>query len=45
MWLQLVMNDFKQWCGLLNVDGAIDGTCRFIFKPSMRFPKDHYYFK
>jgi hypothetical protein len=37
MWLQLVMNDFKQWRGLLNAHDAIDGTHHFIFKPSIHF--------
>jgi len=22
----IIMNDFKQWCNLLSVQGAIDGT-------------------
>jgi len=41
----LVMYDFKLWCGLLNVQGAIDGTHLFISKPSMHFSKDYYYLK
>jgi hypothetical protein len=30
---------------MFNVQGAIDGTHHFIFKPSMFFLKDYPYFK
>ncbi len=40
-----IMNDFKLWCGLPSVQGAIDGTHLLISKPSMPFLKDYYYFK
>jgi hypothetical protein len=39
------MNDFKLWCGLFNVQGAIDGTNLYISKPFMPFSKDYYYLK
>jgi hypothetical protein len=40
-----VLNDFKLWCGLLNIQGAIDGTHLFISKPFMPLLKYYYYFK
>jgi hypothetical protein len=40
-----IMNDFKLWYNLLNVQGPINGTHLFIYKPSMHFSKDYYYFK
>jgi hypothetical protein len=40
-----IMNDFKLWCSLLNIQGPIDGIHLFIYKPSMHFSKDYYYFK
>jgi len=40
-----VMENFKQWCGLLNVHGAIDGTHIIIYKPIIPFPKNYYHHK
>ncbi len=40
-----IMNDFKLWCSLFNIQGPIDGILLFIYKPSMHFSKDYYYFK
>jgi hypothetical protein len=42
--MHLVMLEFKQWCGMLSIHGAIDCTHIAISKPSL-FPKDYYYFK
>ncbi len=39
------MEDFKQFCGLPNVQGAIDGTHIIIFKPLTPFSKDYVYHK
>jgi hypothetical protein len=39
-----VMMDFKSWCGLPSVQGAIDCTHFVISKPPV-FPEDYYYFK
>ncbi len=36
---------FKLWCGLLNVQGAIDGTHISILKPEGEYAKDYYYHK
>jgi hypothetical protein len=41
----IVMNDFKLWCGLPSVQGAIDGIHLLISKPFMPFLEDYYYFK
>jgi hypothetical protein len=41
----IVINDFKLWCGLPNVQGVIDGTHLLISKPFMPFLEDYYYFK
>jgi hypothetical protein len=41
--MQIVMVDFKTWCGLLFVQGAIDWTHISITKPSRPF--DENYFK
>jgi len=38
-----VMENFKQWCGLLNRHGAIDGTHIIIYKPIIPFPRENYY--
>ncbi len=40
-----VMENFRQWCGLLNVHGAIDGTHIIIYKPIIPFPKNYYHHK
>jgi hypothetical protein len=37
--IQVFMEDFKQFCGLPNVQGAIDGTHIIIFKPLTPFLK------
>lgn len=34
-----VLNHFKIWCGLPNVQGVVDGTHLFILKPFYVFPK------
>ena len=39
-----VQNDFKVWCGLPAVCGAIDGTHIHISKPRVG-PEDYFYFK
>jgi len=39
------MKSFKTYCDLLSIQGAIDGTHYFIFKPSEPFYKDHFYYK
>ncbi len=38
------MEEFKQWCGLPLVQGAIDGTRIFMSK-TIYFPKDYFYHK
>ncbi len=39
------MESFKQWCGLPNVHGVINGNHILISKPQTFFPKDYYYHK
>jgi hypothetical protein len=39
-----VMTDFKAWCGMPSIHGAIDCTHVSIAKPRL-FPEDYYYFK
>jgi hypothetical protein len=39
------MEDFKQFCGLANVQGAIDGTHIINFKSLTPFSKDYVYHK
>lgn len=39
--MKLVVDEFQAWCGLPNVQGAIDGTHISIVKPST----DYYYHK
>lgn len=41
--MEKVMEDFKQWCGLLNMQGVTDGTHVLISKPSIPYPQDYYY--
>jgi len=41
--MKKVMEDFKQWCGLLNMQGVTDGTHVLISKPSIPYPQDYYY--
>jgi hypothetical protein len=38
------MEEFKKWCGLLSIQGVIDGTHISISKP-IYFPKDYFYYK
>jgi len=38
------IEEFKEWCSLLGVIGAIDGTHFSISKPT-HFSEDYYYFK
>jgi hypothetical protein len=40
----IVMNEFNGWCGILSVQGAIDGTHISIVKP-FSYPKDYYHHK
>jgi hypothetical protein len=40
-----MMENFKQWCGLLNVHGAIDNTHIIIYKPITPFHEDYYHHK
>ena len=42
--MHCVMLEFKQWCGMPSVYGAIDYTYIAISKLSL-FPEDYYYFK
>ncbi len=42
--MHVIMFDFKNWCGLPSMMGAIDGTHSFERKPSNAFPKDYIYF-
>jgi hypothetical protein len=42
--VQTAMDDFREWCGLPAVVGAIDGTHFDIHKPH-HSPEDYYYFK
>lgn len=42
--MAIVINELKIWCGLFNVQGAIDYTHISIVKP-LSFPKDYYYHK
>jgi len=44
MAITIVMNEFRAWCGLLNVHGAINGMHISIVKSSSR-PKNYYYHK
>jgi hypothetical protein len=39
--MKLVVDEFQAWCGLPNVQGAIDGTRISIVKPST-YPEDYY---
>ncbi len=43
--MQIVMLDFKNWCKMLNIMGAIDGTHINITKLANVFSKDYYYHK
>jgi hypothetical protein len=42
--MRKVMTDFKAWCGMPSVHGAIDCTHVSIAKPRLFF-EDYYYFK
>jgi hypothetical protein len=37
------MEDFKQWCDLLNMQGVIDGTHVLISKPFISYLENYYY--
>jgi hypothetical protein len=37
--MHVIMLDFKNWCGLPSMMGAIDGTHIFERKPFNAFPK------
>jgi hypothetical protein len=41
----IVMHEFKDWCGLPNIHGAIGRTHIAICKPSKPFVEDYYYHK
>ncbi len=43
--LSVVMENFKQWHGLSNVHGGINGTHILIYKPKTFFPEYYYYHK
>jgi hypothetical protein len=43
--MQKVMEDFKQWRGLFNMQGVTNGTHVLISKPSIPYPEDYYYHK
>jgi hypothetical protein len=43
--MQNMMLDFKDWCGLPSMQGAIDGMRIFIPKPNSPFAKDYYFHK
>jgi hypothetical protein len=43
--LNVVMENFKQWHGLLSVHGGINGTHILIYKPKTLLPEDYYYHK
>jgi hypothetical protein len=42
--MKLVVDEFQTWCGLPNVQGAINGTHISIVK-HFAYPKDYYYHK
>lgn len=42
--MTIVMNEFKAWCGLPNVHGAINGMHISIVKSSS-YPRNYYYHK
>jgi hypothetical protein len=35
----------RLWCGLIIVQGAIDGTHIYVLKPKGEYAKDYYYHK
>jgi hypothetical protein len=41
----VVIGEFKKWCGIFVVQGAIDGTHLFILKPPSVFVENYYYHK
>jgi hypothetical protein len=43
--MQVVMEQFRHWCGLPCVQGAIDNTHISITKPIEPYAKDYYYLK
>ncbi len=43
--IQIIMVDFKTWCGLPSMQGAIDGRHVSIAKPLEPFDEDYFYHK
>jgi hypothetical protein len=43
--MQTIMVDFKTWCGLLSMQGAINKTYVSIAKPLGPFVEDYFYHK
>jgi hypothetical protein len=43
--MQTIVVDFKMWCGLPSMQGAIDGTHVSIAKPLRPFVEDYFYHK
>jgi hypothetical protein len=43
--MQTVMFDFKNWCGMPNVMGVINGTHISITKPFGAYSKDYFFHK
>jgi len=43
--IQIIMVDFKTWCGLPSMQGAIDGRHVSIAKPLEPFAEDYFYHK
>ncbi len=41
--MQNKMLDFKDWCGLRSMQGAINGMWIFIPKPNSPFANDYYF--
>jgi len=43
--MEVEMLEFKDWCNLLNLHGAIDNTHISILKPNITFVKHYFYHK
>jgi len=43
--MEVVMMDFKYWCGLPSMHGTINNTHISISKPKLTFVTDYYYHK
>jgi hypothetical protein len=41
--MEVDMLEFKDWCNLLNLHGAIDNTHISILKPNITFVKYYFY--